>query len=45
MDRWHGMVITKKHHPVNVSLEALEALLEDAHLWSRQIYAIDPNYT
>ncbi|KAL7633332.1 UNVERIFIED_CONTAM: hypothetical protein RMT77_016438 [Armadillidium vulgare] len=44
LEKWHGMIIMKKHHPTNFSLQEFEMFLNDVVNWANEVQVVDPSY-
>ncbi|XP_066980464.1 uncharacterized protein [Macrobrachium rosenbergii] len=44
VEAWHSMVITKQHHPTNMSKEVVVNLLKESMSWVYEVSQKDPQY-
>ncbi|CAL4075302.1 unnamed protein product [Meganyctiphanes norvegica] len=44
LEKWHTIVVTRTHHPTNISKDAFIRLLESTLPWIRMVAAKDPDY-
>ena len=44
LEKWHSMVISKSHHPTNLSQELFIAMMEEVTLWAKEVQENDPKF-
>jgi hypothetical protein len=42
LDKWHGLILTKKHNPIDLELEDVLDLFNTSIKWFHKVHSIDP---
>jgi hypothetical protein len=42
LDKWHGLILTKKHNPIDLELEDILDLFNTSLKWFQKVRSIDP---